>query len=365
MSDTAILLECNRKIFSGWESVNFSHSLDELSRSFYLEINDETGGFESEITEESECTLAAIDKLESLSSLDLSERTDLFSGIIFDTDAGVEPGGYSYSVSGNGRLVDLVECSVIVPSSTWKKAKVSKIIKDICKPFGISVNTSGLTKDFELENFSVNAGDTAFSPIERLCRFSGVIPFEETDGTLKLITVDDISERAAVPLMIGGRGVNMIRVNRNRSIRDRRSEITGKALTSGNGKRWSDKNLRVVATATDSGVTRYRPMILLAESKEDKASLQQRINWEAQIRAGRANEYTVEVADIFQRKDGKPVGIWKVGTLVDLIVDKWNLSEEFLIAAVDFSMSNAGRRTMLTLRNKNTYKPDPTAKVDL
>lgn len=364
MSDTSILLECNGNIFSGWESVSFSHSLDELSRSFYLEINDETGGFDSKIKEESECTLSAIDKTGGLATLDnmLQDRVELFKCIVFETDTGIESGGYSYSVSGNGRLIDLVECSVIVPSSTWKRAKVSKIIKDICGPFGVKVDSSGLREDSYVENFTINAGDTAFVPIERLCRFAGVIPFEETDGTLRLVTIDDVSERAAVPLVVGK---NIISVSRNRSIRERRSEITGKSLTSGNGKRWNKNNLKIVASVVDEEVTRYRPMILVAESKKDKKSLQQRVNWEAQIRAGRSNEYTVEVADIFQRNNGKIVGTWKVGTLVDLIVDKWNLSQEFLISAIDFSMSNAGRRTTLTLRNKNTYRPDPAAKVDI
>lgn len=371
MSDTAILLESNGSIYSGWETVNFSHSLDELSRTFYAEINDETGGFESGLTEESECVLSALDKrspdqsaADSLfeTSTLVDSRTDLFSGIIFDTDTTIEPRGYGFSVSGNGKTIDLVECSVIVPSSTWKKAKVSKIIKDICEPFSIAVDTSGLTNDYEIESFSVNNGDTAFSPIERLCRFAGVVPFEDTDGTLRLITVGDISERASVPLELGK---NIIRVSRSRSIRDRRSEITGKSVTSGKGKRWNAKNLQIKAIATDPGVTRYRPLIIVAESKEEKATLQQRVNWEAQIRAGRANEYTVEVADIFQRNSGKPVGIWKVGTLVDLIVSKWNLSQEFLISAVAFSMSNAGRRAILTLRDKNTYAPDPAAKVNL
>lgn len=366
MSDTAILLECCGNVFSGWESVSFSHSLDELSRSFYMEINDETGGFASGIKEESECVLSAVDRRYSANQFGLEslipQRTELFKGIVFDTDTTIEPGGYGYSISGNDRTIDLVECSVIVPSNTWKKAKVSRIIKDICQPFGINVYASGMANDTEIENFSVNSGDTAFAPIERLCRFSGVIPFSDTDGHLNLITVDDISERASVPLVVGK---NVIRVSRSTSIRDRRSSVTGKALTSGNGKKWSDKNLKIKAQSFDDGVTRYRPLVIVAESKEDKASLQQRVNWESQIRAGRANEYTVEVADIFQRDKGEPVGLWTVGTLVDLIVDKWDLSQEFLISAVDFSMGNAGRRSILTLRNKNTYKADPADKVSI
>ena len=363
MSDTSILLECNDSIFSGWETVTFSHSLDDLSRSFYLEINDESGGFDSDITEESECVLSAVDKEGSL-PIDryLSDRIELFSGIGFDTDTSVEPTGYGFSASGNGKLIDLVECSAIIKSSSWIKAKVSKIISDVCRPFGTKIDFSGLLNDRTIETFSFNQGDTAFSIIERLCRFSGVIPFEESDGTLSFITAGDFTKKAEVPLEVGK---NIIRVGRSSSIRDRRSEILGKSVTSGKGKRWDKKTLQIAATATDSGVTRYRPMVMVAESKEDKAALQKRVNWEAQIRAGRSREYTVEVADIFQRNAGKPVGLWEVGMLVDLIVEKWNLSEKLLISGLDFNMSNSGRRTTLTLRNPNTYQPDPGADVDI
>lgn len=365
-NNTAIILEANGEIFGGWTSVSYTHSLDSLSREFELEINDETGGFESGIKEETEVALYAVEDLGVLKNeteqlVSIIEKTKLFDAIVMDTNTSIGPDGYGFNVSGNDRTIDLVECSAIVPSNTWRRAKVSKIITDLCRPYSIDVDASGLSEDRNIKKFSINSGDTAFTPIERLCRYAGVIPFAQLDGNIKLISSDNLTEVSEVPLVVGK---NVIRINRGSSVRNRRSEIIGKSIVSGNGKRWSNKNLKIKAVAFDTEITRYRPMLFIAESKAEKRELQNRVNWEAQVRKGRAGDITVQLSDIFKRdNNGEIVGIWQVGERVPLVVDKWNLNRQYLIASFNFSMSNSGRRVSLTLRDPDTYKPEPGAEI--
>lgn len=366
MSDTAIVLEANGEIFGGWTSVSYTHSLDTLSREFSLDIQDETGGFESGIVEESECSLYAVENLGVIKNpqdqlIAISEKTKLFDAIVMETNTSINAGGYGFSAAGNDRTIDLVECSAIVKSNTWRKAKISKIIKDLCRPYSIQVDTSGLLEDTVIKKFSINSGDTAFTPIERLCRYAGVIPFAQLDGNVKLISSSNLTEVSEIPLVLGK---NIININRGKSVRDRRSEYIGKSVTSGKGKRWSNKNLKIKATSFDTEISRYRPMLFIAESKAEKRQLQARVNWEAQVRKGRANDITVQVSDIFKRNnDGEIIGTWQVGELVPLVVDKWRLNDQYLIASLNFNMSNSGRRTTLTLRDPSTYKPDPSAEI--
>jgi len=116
----------------------------------------------------------------------------------------------------------------------------------------------------------------------------------------------------------------------------------------------------------DTGVTRYRPLLFVSENKADNTLLRKRVNWEAQVRSGRALEHVVVVDGFYQKgDDGEPLTLWQKNKRVNLKCNYWGLDIERLITEVHFALGAGGELTTLTLKHPDIFKPDPSEKVDL
>jgi prophage tail gpP-like protein len=117
----------------------------------------------------------------------------------------------------------------------------------------------------------------------------------------------------------------------------------------------SGETLTQSRTSKDPNVSRYRPTIVNAEHGETGKWLQRRADWEATVRAGRANRvrYTVEGWEHSR-------GLWEPNTTVH--VTDWNreCDDDLLIVTCTYTRSNEeGTRTALELTSPDAYKPQP------
>jgi len=351
--ESEIVLEVDGQIMSGWTRVSVRHSLDSLCREFDFALSGEQTEVRNLCVRGAACKVYA--------QAPNGAKYDLIDGYIDGRTRGLNGDGETLSVSGRDKTLDIVDCAGAWTSSTWTSQKFSRIVRDLCEPFSLPVFIDFTLPDPTIDSFTLQQGETVFNAIERLARFVGVLPFALVNGSLTFVSVGQ--NRAAQSLEVGK---NIVDVGITEDDSDRFSVYTGKGIRRGRGESWTLQDLQMVSTVRDSGIKRYRPMILIAESKTDKANLDKRVRWEAQVRAGKSTQYTVFVRDFFMFNSlGGIVNPWTVNDRVDLIVARWDLREDLVIAGIDFSFDNSGRSTQLTLRPASTYDPDPGEEVKL
>lgn len=354
--DTEIVIEVDGSIFSGWESATVDHSLDEISQTFSFSVISSDPALANSINMGAACSVYILEPARV-------KKYDLLSGYIDRFSRSITADGEQVQIEGRDQISDLVDCSAVVKASSWVRQKFSRICADLADGFEVRIDTSALSSDPIIEGFVIQNGETPFAAIERLCRSQGVLPVSVMGDTLATRYAAAAGNVAAQGLVVGD---NVISIEWGRDWQGRFSDYSGKCSTGGKGKKWTAKNVRVVSSASDPQVERYRPMVFMAENRQERLTLETRVNWEAQIRAGRSEEITVEVADFFQKApDGTIIKPWEINERVNVVVDRWNMEKQFLICGRTFTISEQGRRTRLRLRHPDTYKADPLEVVKL
>lgn len=356
MDSSRALVEIGGKIFSGWNNLSATFDMDALCPVFDADYYDKTGDVHAEIKSGSEINLY-------FQMDDNSTPEILIPGVI--SKRGREKSGDSVSsdFEASHRLVDIVQCSAIVKSQTWRSKKFSRIISDILAPFSLKLNTSELTTDPTIEKFKLESGETAFDAIERLCRSQAVLPFASTDTDLhltyssgKFVTADENLED----------GKNILSIRESEDYDERFSEYHGITQYPSDGKKWTREMLEGKQSAFDADVERYRPMLFIAENRHDRKTLAARVAWEAQIRAGRALEHYVMVKGWYQKDDnGRPIRRWKTNERTHLYSEDFEIDEDRLIVKVEHYLGDHGKITQLTLRHPDVYKPNPSERIKL
>ena len=261
------------------------------------------------------------------------------------------------------KLVDLLDCSAIHKSRTWIRKPFSFIIRDLLFPFSLTLDSTALQTDPVITKFTLQSGESAFDAIERLCRAQAVLPLSSLTGTLVLGNSASLAERSAEDLEVG---VNIKELDEEVDWSEQFSEITVLGQSSGDGKRWTKEMLQAAATARDTGVTRYRPKVIISENKATRELLIKRVNWETQVRSGRATTYVATVRGWYQKnRAGVPMVLWQKNQRVNLRCAEWGLNEERLITKVELTIGDGGELAKLTLKHPDIFSAQPGLVVDL
>lgn len=348
---STLAIEINGEKFTGWKRSAFDFDIESLSSSFSLFARDKKG-----ILNDLESGTAIKAYIENG-----RQRVLIMNGFITSRERELSENNVAVTITGSDKLIDVVECSTFRKSQTWIKKRFTEIVTDLITPFNVTLDKTDLTDDPIIDKLTIQSGETAFDTIERLCRSQAVLPISTFDGVLKLTYAG--TDRADIDLILGE---NIKSVREATDWTERFSDYICLAQTPGSGKRWTKAMVQGRAEAFDRGVTRYRPKVFIAESKTKATTLKQRVNWEAQVRSGRATDYSVVLSGWFQKDAiGNLLSLWEKNKLVTLVVDEYNVDRDFLITSVSMTLDESGEITVLSLRHPDTYKPDPTEEVDL
>jgi len=353
-----ILLGVKGLNYSGWNKISVTRTMESLTGSFSIDL---VGGENSNtnlIKKGDPCKIYIKD--------DIEIEIQVMNGYIDEVRRSRTSSNTSLSISGRDKTLDLVDCSAIFkPSNTWLKKKLPDIAKDLCRPFGIKlIDESKPSEPFK--KITIQSGESPFALIERICRQVGVLPITNTYGQLLLTYAREINDLPVIDLIDG---VNILDIEEIDSLKNQFSEYTVKGQNSGSGLMWQKSDTTSFkGIARDLNVKRYRPLVIMAESKSNKKLVQERASWEAQVRAGRSRVHNITVRNWFQRPgtDTKTARLWSPNTLVNLKSNPWGLNEKRLITSVSYSLDTTGGRvTQLTLKHPNTYKISPSNEVQL
>jgi len=260
----------------------------------------------------------------------------------------ISAGRHSVHVTGRGKCQDLVDCAAEWPNGQISGSSVLEIAKKLSSPYGI--NASGLDGR-AIPQFNLNYGETAWEVIERLCRYSAILPYEIADGSLYLANVGD---RLAASGFIEGQ--NVLAASIEYSMDQRYSEYITTALSVDTFSELGSGGF-FVQTVKDPAVTRNRKRMMVAESGDQGLDISKlRGVWEMNRRVGHSQVIRL-TADSWRDSAGD---LWEPNTLVSVSLPKLKLPDVvWTIGEVTYRRSGAGTTVDVVIMAPGAFSPQP------
>lgn len=338
------------KIYGGWKDMQVNASIETISGEFDL------GYFYSWSGQNTAWAIREDDACEVRIGSDV-----VLTGYVDEADESLDAVNHSLQVTGRDKTGDLVDCSAIHTPDQWNNQTLPAIAAIVCRPFGVTVKAE-TDCGAAFPTVKVQPGETVFALIERLCRMRAVLPVSDGKGGL-LLTAAGKGGRAYSALV---EGQNLLSVSLKRSQKSRHSEYIVKGQQSGlaalgggtvevlstSGEVTTRAAAPTSGRAKDAGITRYRPLLIVAEAEASGQSPATRALWEATVRAGRGLRVEATVQG-WRQGNG---ALWWPNQFVYVQSPTLGLEDTLLIASCAYGCSEGGTITSLSLARPEAFK---------
>ncbi len=327
-------LKVGGSFYGGWKSVRVQRGIEQIAGAFSLGVTEKWVGTPTPrpIHPGEPCQV-------------LMDGEPVITGYVDEVGPDYNGTSHGISVEGRDKTADLVDCSAIYKSGQWKGRSLAQIARDLCEPFGIRVIEEAPVPE-TFASFNIQEGETVFECLERAARMRGVLLV--SDGLGNLVITRSGREKAAATLE---EGVNILRARGTFSQRERFSRY----IVKGHGREIDDTFGEGVTGASgearDDAITRYRPLIVLAEDG-GHASFSRRAEWERNVRMGRGSRATVTVQG-WRRSDGV---LWTPNTRVNFTSPLIHADFEALIVSCTYTLDEGGTLTELELCRPEAFE---------
>lgn len=266
---------------------------------------------------------------------------------------------------GRDATADLVDCSVRGGPGEWLGLTARQIISQICKPFSIPVSAQGALGNSEADIIPLHRsqpGERAWAAIERILRMRGLLAYADGDGGL---LISRIGLNYSDGELIEGEGGNVVETDIEWGDSERYSEYTVLGQGAGSDDGWADAVVGPAAQATDGSISRYRPLVLIAEGPVNESEAKLRAEWEAAYRAAKSASMKVTVNGWRQIEGVDRGRVWAVNELVHCRIPSQGLDQQMLIDSLSFRRDGgSGSQTILNLVRPDAYQPKPEVSED-
>lgn len=329
--DTPVTLFVNKKIYEGWEDVKITRELNAAASDFQLQMVDKW-----EVNKEP-WRIQPGDHVHIHAG-----GKSILTGYSDSLDASISESDRKLAVTGRSKTGDLVDCSAAIAS--YEGLTLSEIAKKLCAPFGISVSFLG-EAGASVKTKTITPGETVFTVLEYLARQRKLLIYPGVEGNL---IFSPVGARKASGELRQGANILTGAVRFNNANRFSQYEVKGQ----GNFNFGTEIQVtQPSGLARDSGITRYRPMILNAENTIDDEGGDNRAAYEADLRAAQALEVDIQVYGWFQ-PDGN---LWDVNQLVSVDAGFLGVRRKMLIKKVEYNKNASGTITTLTLCRSDAF----------
>lgn len=322
--------------FDGWKEIVVQRSLETLSGSFSLAMTDRWAG------QPSRWNIEAGQACKVLIGNDL-----VLTGYIDRATYTVTGSRRSISISGRDLTADLIDCSADFRPGSWTGRRLEQIVADLIKPFGLTSRALAPTGAV-FAKFAVQPGEAVFDTISRLCRQRGLLAITNPAGELLLTRPGKTA--AGYSLELPG---NIEEISFDNDAAERFSDYVLKGYGPGGDAAVS----RPKATATDGGISRHRPLVIINDELSSVAGLTERAKWEASVRAARGQQVQVLVSG--WRAPGG--ALYDIDQLVSVYAPLAGVDNSLLVSGVAYSLGPQGSRTSLTCVRKEAFSLEPIA----
>jgi len=370
-----LTLRVGGQVFGGWTAVRIRHSIEQIAGAFDISYTErwpgQTDGWVIPAGEACEVRIG---------------EHVVITGYVDKTSLSYDASSHTIRVTGRDRTGDLVDCSA--PSQAFSGMTFKQLADTLCKPFGITVydetvDEKKLTVSQKkagkkgtppksarvggaLPKAACQNSESVFRILQRLAKNEGVLLVSDAEGGL-LLTRAGRAGTISAPLELG---VNILAAEYEHSQANLFSEITVKGQASMQDadsagdkfENWISPKHTVsrgsCGTRTgNSEITRYRPLIIVAEAQADARRVKQRAEWEASNREAKSRTYKATVQGWYPSADDGD--IWRINSLVR-VRDPWaRIDEDWLLAAVEFNLDEAGSRCTLELTSPKAFEELP------
>ena len=285
----------------------------------------------------------------------------VLTGYVQSISEEVGPDEHILRVVVTSKSIDATECSAEFSTYQMNNTTVLAIAQQVCKPFGITVNSVGGAGSTPIQQFSVILTETAYEVIERATRLAGCLFYDQPDGSILLAPVSTVSGGALV------QGQNVERARFMRSMNGRFSSIQAilqttavlfEAPQDGNKQAQEMQALTAPgqASASDPGVTRHRPLLVPVETGDEGYKIAaQRVQWEVARRYGRSMPLEL-TCDSWRDSNGR---LWQPNTLSATYLPRLGVTLTLLIAEVEFVQGMDGTHANIIAMPPEAFKPQP------
>lgn len=262
----------------------------------------------------------------------------VLTGRIDEIDDTIDKHSTNISISGRDLSAVLVDCSAPVFSA--RQLTLAQIAANIVKPLGITKIRIDADSTQLTEKVSVEPGDTAWDALQHAAEANGLWPWFDPDGTL-VIGGPDYSKAtiAALVMRTSGKGNNIERVSRVRSIAGRHSPVTVLGQSHGTESELAKHSLK--ASVKDSDLSVYRPLIVVDHDANNLAASRARAR--KIISDGRLEGLDLRVTVAGHRTDAGV--LWTPGQRLRLICEPLGIAADYFLMGRRFS---GGRHTPTT-----------------
>ncbi len=262
----------------------------------------------------------------------------------------LEADRHSIRVTGRGKCEDLVDCAAEWPNRQFANMDVLAIARALARPYANNITVTALADVGDpIPQFNFNVGETAWSVIERVCRYRGLLAYDDPSGNLILSRVASVVAASGL-----SEGVNVERAEGMFSMDERFSEYDAYTLTV--------QPLREVgplaprAVATDSGVPRHRRHEIISEVAAMLDMPELRAKWEAARRLGRSMMIRATV-DSWRDRAG---ALWQPNTLIPVHLPSMRVFKEtWALGEVTYRRDMDGTHADLVVMPLQAFLPEP------
>lgn len=333
MSEVALWVEGVKH--TGWQSVDIQRALDQAAGGFSVALTERVTGRNQPL--KIKAGQAVVVKI---------DNATVITGYIDQVAVNYDERSHSVNVSGRSKTADLIDCSA--PSAHFVNQTLVQIAAALCKPFGIGIKST--IEPIVVRDVKNEEGETVFELLEKLARANNAVLTDDPGGNLVITRGGNGPTFEALEL-----GKNIKACGGTFDYADRYSLYIGKGSIPGDDFNYGLNAAQVTGAASDSNVKRYRPLVILPEEGLTTAQIQQRMNWEANVRAARSIAINYEVlgwADS-QGQLYAPNGRIRV---TDAFM---GIDQELLIASVQYRIDNGGLMSTLELTAPGSYAAQP------
>ena len=333
----AVSILADGKSFDGWKSTSIQKSIESIANSFSMDVHDKFGELKEKwpLVPGTEIKISIGDE-------------PVFEGSIEVVEPSYQAGSRSFIFSGRSKAGDIVDSSHIGPSE-FKNISLDKLAQELVAPFGIKV--LGSVEPKIIEKFAVKPNETVFEAIDRAARAQGFFFVSTRAGNIRLTRAGRLPSFSKL-----SEDINIKAASGRYDDSKRHSEYFVKGQTVGLPEFFGDKAAQPKGEAKDLGVTRFRPLTILAESNVDGNSAKIRAQWEASNRLAKAIRVTIGVQS-WRQEDGS---LWGINQITHVKSPTLGLNREMLISAVTLKKGNTGgTETEMTLLDPQAYTLAP------
>lgn len=337
IDDAVVISTIDGTIFNGWKSVTITKNIDTMAHGFSLEI------FDSFLPLKKNWPLKPGVKIK----ISIGKER-VVTGFIDVLEVGFDPTSRTFTISGRSAPSDLIDCSHTGPTE-FTNITIEELAKQLVEPFGLKVSLSVVPET--IDKFAIKPGESVFEALDRAARLQGFFWISTRGGNIRLTR----SARARAFSEIA-QGFNLKGASLKIDNSTRFSEYIVKGQSAGGDEIPGLSAAQPEGTAKDGGITRFRPLVVIAEGPVDTTKATTRAQWEMSNRIAQGFQVSATV-DSWLQANGS---LWGINQIVRFSSQFIGVKSDLLIAGVEQTKSfSGGTSTNFTLVPKNSFDPQP------